>query len=414
MTPKGWERRSVREFSERLKRINSDGLDLEPLSITKDRGVILQSEKYNKRIATDPRKYVFAEDGDFAFDPMSLYYGAIGRVGRIGRGLVSPDYVVFKADESVDGDFLHALLRYPEMHKLYESLSETGNTFGKRRRLYWSIFEEIELTLPPLGEQKKIAAILSSVDEAIESTQAVIDQLQVVKKAMLAELLNRGLPGRHTRFKQTEIGEVPEEWEVRRFDALCSKIVDGVHKKPEYAKSGIPFVTVRNLTAVDEGISFDNLNYVTESDHREFIKRAHPERGDVLLTKDGTLGVPRVIETDERFSIFVSVALLKPIRALINPWFMRFALEAPPIAGHFGIVNAGQALKHIHLVDLRATPCPIPPMEEQEEIAGSLRAVGERLRSERAVADGLRHLKSALMSVLLTGEVRVKPDDEAA
>jgi type I restriction enzyme S subunit len=109
MTPDGWERRRVRDFCERLKRINSEGLDLEPLSITKDRGVILQSEKYNKRIATDPRKYVFAEDGDFAFDPMSLYYGAIGRVGGIGRGLVSPDYVVFKADETVDGDFLHAL-----------------------------------------------------------------------------------------------------------------------------------------------------------------------------------------------------------------------------------------------------------------------------------------------------------------
>src|ERR1019366_1067645 len=55
---------------------------------------------------------------------------------------------------------------------------------------------------------------LTSVDDAIESTQAVIDQLGVVKKAMMAELLRRGLPGRHARFKQTEIGEVPEEWEI--------------------------------------------------------------------------------------------------------------------------------------------------------------------------------------------------------
>ena len=72
-----------------------------------------------------------------------------------------------------------------------------------------------EFDVPPLGEQRKIAAILSSVDEAIEATQAVIDQLQVVKKAMMAELLTRGLPGRHTKFKMTEIGEIPEAWEVR-------------------------------------------------------------------------------------------------------------------------------------------------------------------------------------------------------
>ena len=71
---------------------------------------------------------------------------------------------------------------------------------------------ELPIPLPPLPEQRKIAAILSSVDDAIEASQAVIDQLQVVKKAMMAELLTKGLPGRHKKFKQTEIGEVPEEW----------------------------------------------------------------------------------------------------------------------------------------------------------------------------------------------------------
>ena len=75
-------------------------------------------------------------------------------------------------------------------------------------------FLTLGLSTPPLGEQRKIAAILSSVDDVIEATQAVIDQLQVVKKAMMAELLTRGLPGRHTLFKQTEIGEVPEEWRL--------------------------------------------------------------------------------------------------------------------------------------------------------------------------------------------------------
>ena len=60
----------------------------------------------------------------------------------------------------------------------------------------------------PLPEQRKIAAILSSVDDAIEKTQAVIDQVQVVKRGLMQELLTRGLPGRHTRFKQTEIGEI--------------------------------------------------------------------------------------------------------------------------------------------------------------------------------------------------------------
>jgi type I restriction enzyme S subunit len=89
---------------------------------------------------------------------------------------------------------------------------------------------------------------------------------------------------------------------------------------------------------------------------------------------------------------------------------MRFALESPGIVAHFGIVNAGQALKHIHLVDMRATPCPVPRMDEQREIAACLRSIVERSESERATLIELQELKSALMSVLLTGEVRVTPD----
>ena len=72
----------------------------------------------------------------------------------------------------------------------------------------------LRIPLPPLREQRKIAAILSSVDDAIEKTQAVIDQVQVVKRGLMQELLTRGLPERHTEFKQTEIGRLPAEWEV--------------------------------------------------------------------------------------------------------------------------------------------------------------------------------------------------------
>ena len=81
--------------------------------------------------------------------------------------------------------------------------------------------EAYTLSVPPLPEQRKIAAILSSVDDAIEKTQAVIDQVQVVKRGLMQELLTRGLPGRHTRFKQTEIGEIPEKWSLATLSQLA-------------------------------------------------------------------------------------------------------------------------------------------------------------------------------------------------
>jgi type I restriction enzyme S subunit len=409
MTPEGWQRRRVREFCERARRVNVDGVDLEPLSITKDRGVILQSEKYNKRIATDPRKYVFAEDGDFAFDPMSLYYGAIGRVGGIGRGLVSPDYVVFKADETVDGNFLHALLRYPEMHKLYESLSETGNTFGKRRRLYWSIFEDIELELPPLAEQRKIAAILSSVDEAVEATQAVIDQLGVVKKAIMAELLTRGLPGRHTRFKQSEIGDVPEKWSVLPIERLIDFCDYGLSKSLTVQPGGVAVLRMGNLAG--GRVVLDDLKYIDSSEVKDDLLLAP---GDVLFNRTNSKDLVGKVGVFGGASFKVSFASyllrLRPSAPHSGHWLGAVMNLESHQAALRAMATPGVSQVNINRGKMLAMKVPVPPPEEQRDLMAILSGLDERLATERAVASQIAAVKAALMSVLLTGEVRVKPD----
>ena len=415
MTPEGWERRALEQFAERLRRVNVEGLDLEPLSVTKDRGVVLQSEKYKKRIATDPRKYVIAEDGDFAFDPMSLYYGSIGRVGGVGRGLISPDYVVFQTDATVAPDFLHYLLRYPEMHKVYERLSETGNSFGKRRRLYWSVFQAIELLLPPLPEQRKIAAILSSVDEAIDKTQAVVDQLGVVKKAMMQELLTKGLPGRHTRFKKTEIGMVPEEWEVVLL-ASVAHVQTGLAKNKAVNEGiEIPYLRVANVQ--DGYVDLAELKSVMVN--QSSIDRHRLRVGDVLFTEGGDadkLGrgcvwrgqVDPCLHQNHVFAV-------RPIDARLAPDFLAAWAAAPPGKAYFmDCAKQTTNLASINSTQLKAFPVPLPDRDEQSEIIDTLAAVGRRQDAERAILSGLQSTKSALMSVLLTGEVRVTPDEEAA
>lgn len=91
-------------------------------------------------------------------------------------------------------------------------LVESSDRAVKGRTLNKAKLKALRLMLPSLPEQRKIAAILSSVDGAIEKTHAVIDQVQVVKRGLMQELLTRGLPGRHTRFKRTEIGPIPAAW----------------------------------------------------------------------------------------------------------------------------------------------------------------------------------------------------------
>jgi type I restriction enzyme S subunit len=168
-----------------------------------------------------------------------------------------------------------------------------------------------------------------------------------------------------------ELPELPETWTWASVESLSTKVVDGVHKTPRYVEQGIPFVTVRNLTA-GRGISFDQLNYITKEDHTKFIERANPENGDILVSKDGTLGVIRAIRTDRPFSIFVSVALIKLVLKQMTD-YMELALSSSQVQRQ--MVGTGSGLQHIHLRDLRSDCVPLPPLEEQQEIVSRVRAL---------------------------------------
>ena len=242
----------------------------------------------------------------------------------------------------------------------------------------------------------------------------MIELLKEKRQAVISHAVTKGLnPDAPMKASGIEwLGDVPEHWKRSQPKYFTSKIVDGVHFKPNYVSEGIPFVTVQNLTA-GRGISFEKLNYITKVDHEEYSKRANPEKGDVLLTKDGaTLGVARVVETDRVFSIFVSVAMLKPIKELVDPWFLTYALESSVAFQQFKAGEQGSALKHIHLVDLRNVCISLPPIEEQRTIVLSLDNRVNQFESLLAEAeqaiDLLQERRTALISAAVTGKIDVR------
>ena len=178
-------------------------------------------------------------------------------------------------------------------------------------------------------------------------------------------------------------------------------------KKPNYVPSGIPFVTVRNLTA-GPGISFEQLNYVMPEDHAEFMKRANPERGDILISKDGTLGTIRVIRTDVEFSIFVSVALVKPVVREMSGYFGA-ALSSPQV--QIQMVPKGSGLQHIHLEDLREDCIPLPPLAEQQRIVAEverrLSLIEELEAAMEAIFQRAARLRKSILHRAFSGNLAV-------
>lgn len=269
------------------------------------------------------------------------------------------------------------------------------------------------LPLPPLPEQRKIAAILSSVDDAIEATQAVIGQLQVVKKAMMAELLTRGLPGRHTRFKQTEIGEVPEEWEVLRIVDVADVdygISAAVSKNTD-PSLGWPIITGANL-ALDGSLDVSDVVYHPPPKSPQHLLRP----GDLLLNwRSGSsahVGKTAIFDREGQFT-YASFVLRIRCRGRFVPRFGHALLNFMRGQGCFSRDLSQQVNFKMNAAVFRDVLIRLPGIAEQELIGEACTTVDAALAENRASQVQLGATKSALMSVLLTGDLRVTPDDPA-
>ena len=105
------------------------------------------------------------------------------------------------------------------------------------------------------------------------------------------------------------LGEVPNHWNIRRLKDISKLIIDGTHFTPDYTDDGVHFLSVTDITR--KPFDIQKSKFISHDAHRELIKRCHPKKGDILLSKNGTIGVPFVIDFDNEVSIYVSLCLIK-------------------------------------------------------------------------------------------------------
>ena len=274
----------------------------------------------------------------------------------------------------------------------------------------------LELPLPSSAEQRKIATILSSVDDAIEKTQAVIDQVQVVKRGLMQELLTRGLPGRHTRFKQTEIGEMPKEWSCVSLGSLVVDHNSGVYKKADLYGHGHNIVGVSDLYGCH---SIDGQQFSLVPLEPDELSRYTLYEGDLIYGESSLVreGIGRTLPVTKRGAGTAFAWHTRRVRLdskRTDAIFYHYVLDGGPTRKRVMAVATQTALTGITTKDFFSVPVPVPAMDEQREISRILTSNDKFIEECQDSIDGLQAVKSALMSVLLTGELRVTPDTEAA
>ena len=167
--------------------------------------------------------------------------------------------------------------------------------------------------------------------------------------------------------------EIPENWCFCRFGTILHKLTDGTHSRPKYVEFGIPFISVKDVSS---GIlDFSNCKYITEKEHCELYKRCNPEQGDILVTKVGTTGIPVIVNTTDKFSLFVSVALLKFNQELLYNEYLIHLINSPLVQRQVEENTRGVGNKNWVVRDISNTLIVIPPLAEQYRIVKQLKTV---------------------------------------
>jgi len=238
--------------------------------------------------------------------------------------------------------------------------------------------------------QYAIQGKLVKQDETDEPASVLLERIRAEKKAQLGKkyvesYIYKGddncyyehIGGKDVNITEEIPFDLPNGWEWARLKSIINSLTDGTHSTPKYTTSGVPFISVKDVSSGK--LSFSNTKFISIEEHTELKKRCNPQRGDILLTKVGTTGIPVLIDSDIEFSLFVSVALIKFNAVNILPEYFIYLLKSPLVQEQAAENTRGVGNKNWVLSDIEKTLLVLPPLAEQKRIVDKINEIFAKL-----------------------------------
>ena len=424
---------NISSYAETKQKVNATsadpsiwGLDLEDIE---KGGRLLEHKTVGERKAVGD-KTVFAK-GDILYSKLRPYLLKI--LVAPDDGICTPEIVPFRVYGGIDPNYIVNYLKSPYVDNLINSI-----TYGvKMPRVGTETMTSLLVPIPPLEEQRRIvekidevASAVSAYDVAYQKTENLNSAFpEALKKSILQEavqgklvpqdpsdepaeaLLERIRAEKQRLVKEGKIKkdkhesvifrrdnshyekrgseevcideeipfEIPDGWAWCRLGSILEKLTDGTHSTPKYTDCGVPFISVKDVSS--GVLSFDSAKHISESEHRELYKRCDPKRGDILLTKVGTTGIPVIVDTDDEFSLFVSVAQLRFSHSLLDENYLLLLIQSPLVQQQCTEHTRGVGNKNWVMRDISNTLVAIPPLAEQKRIVAFYTSITPLIRS---------------------------------
>ncbi len=294
------------------------------------------------------------------------------------------------------------------------SSHECGREFARRANgitrygLTLEATRSLPILLPPLSEQRAIATVLDSIDDAIERTDAVIAATEQLRNSLLYELLTRGVPGWHTVWKEAPgIGTIPEDWDVVRLGDVLETTTYGTNA-PLDGGGRVPILRMNNLQ--DGEIDLTEIRSADLAN--EDLRKLSLVKGDILFNRTNSLdlvGKVAVVRNLPQPISFASYLLrLRVQQSRANPFWLSSLLGFPSCQSRIRqFATPGVSQANINPTSLKSLLIPLPRLPEQRAIAAVLDGVDTVSGRAREEWNTLVSLKTSSADALLTGRMRI-------
>jgi len=409
LIPEDWEvvrlGEILEEKDEKVK--NYDFKNILVLSITSKEGLIEQNRKFKHRVASQNiSDYKLVRKGELVYG-FPINEGVIAFLWRYEMGAVSPAYYTWKLKypEKTYYIFLDYLLRSPIILNLFKPF--ISNTVHRRKIIKPHDFKQIPIPLPPLEEQKAIADILSTVQNAIEKTEKVIDATKQLKKSMMKHLFTYGAVAvdeiDKVKLKESEIGLIPEHWGVVRLGDIVNFKIGRTppRKNKDYWTNGKYYWV--SISDMKNPYINNTSEMVSEKAHKEIFKEKLTPAGTLLMSFKLTIGRTAILNVDAYHN--EAIISIYPKENKVLKEFLFYYLPAVDYSNLQDKAIKGNTL---NTSKLNKIPIPLPLLDEQQKIANILTTIDHKIQAEEKKKQALQNLFKTLLQQLMTGKIRVK------
>jgi len=261
--------------------------------------------------------------------------------------------------EKLDAKFLYYWLR---KNRDYFNSIGNGATFKEVSK---AVVSQVEILLPPIAEQKRIAAILDKAEELRGLRRKALEELDAIVQSIFLEMF--GDPVTNSK-----------KWKTGLLRTICDEINDCPHSTPVWTENGVICLRTSNLTR--GSWNWNDTRFVSVETYHERSKRGYIKAGDIILSREGTVGVAAIATSEMKICMGQRLVQVRPLASVLTSEFTLQHLLYVLAPARISMLMVGSTSQHLNVKELKDLKIPLPPFSLQREFARRVQTI-ERLKT---------------------------------